>query len=83
MSTNPRSTSVQSVERALKLVRLLASSGQVRLSEASRAIGVPASTAHRLLAALQNEDFATHVPPSRYYLAGPALHAVMAAVDKA
>jgi len=46
---------------------------KVRLSEASQAIGVARSTAHRLMAMLQYHGFVSRDPRSRAYVAGPAL----------
>lgn len=43
---------IESVDNALKLLLLLGEQPQIRLSEATRYLGVASSTAHRLLAML-------------------------------
>ena len=54
---------VQSVARALSLMRLLAQEdGGSRLSDVARAAGLPVSTAHRLLTTLEQQGFAQFEP---------------------
>lgn len=56
---------VQSVTRALSLLRLMAQGdGGVRLSDLARAAGLPVSTAHRLLTTLEQQGFAQFEPVS-------------------
>ena len=43
---------IESVDKALRLIRLLGDQPEIRLSEAARYLGVASSTAHRLLAML-------------------------------
>ena len=64
---------IESVDNALRLLRLLRDQTQVRVSDASRSIGVARSTAHRLLAMLQHHGFVRQDAESRAYVAGPAL----------
>lgn len=62
------------VSRAIGLVRVLAESdGPVTVSETAKRLGLPASTAHRLLRLLVDENIATHLPESRQYDAGAEL----------
>lgn len=54
---------VQSVVRALSLLRLMAQGeGGARLSDLARAAGLPVSTAHRLLTTLEQQGFAQFHP---------------------
>jgi DNA-binding IclR family transcriptional regulator len=63
---------IASVDRALRLLFLVAERSRVRLSEASEALGVAPSTAHRLLAMLVFHDLVRQ--EDRYaYVPGPAL----------
>ena len=55
---------IESVDKALKLVLLLAEQPEIRLSEATRYLGVASSTAHRLLAMLQYRGFVRQDPAS-------------------
>lgn len=64
---------IESVDRALRLLRMFRTAPQVRLSEAREALGVGQSTAHRLLAMLVYHEFVDQDPVSRAYRAGPAL----------
>jgi len=74
-NTIPKSPTypIESVDNALKLLHLLRERSHLRVSEASNAIGVARSTAHRLLAMLQHHGFVRQDPFSRAYVAGPAL----------
>ncbi len=64
---------IESVDNALKLLLLFAEQKAMSVSEASRAIGVAPSTAHRLLSMLQYYDFVVQNPTTRFYEAGPTL----------
>lgn len=64
---------IESVDNALRLLRLLRERAEVRVSDASREIGVARSTAHRLLAMLQHHGLVQQDEASRAYVAGPAL----------
>ena len=59
---------IESVDNALRLLLLLGEQPQVRLSEASRYLGVASSTAHRLLAMLAYRGFVRQDPVSKAYL---------------
>jgi DNA-binding IclR family transcriptional regulator len=71
---------IESVDNALKLLLLLGEQPQIRLSEATRYLGVASSTAHRLLAMLAYRGFVRQDPLSKAYLPGPALTGVAFAV---
>lgn len=71
---------IESVDNALKLLLLLGEQPQIRLSEATRYLGVASSTAHRLLAMLTYRDFVRQDPDSKAYLPGPALTSVAFAI---
>ena len=71
---------IESVDNALKLLLLLGEQPQIRLSEATRYLGVASSTAHRLLAMLAYRGFVRQDPVSKAYLPGPALTSVAFAI---
>jgi DNA-binding IclR family transcriptional regulator len=71
---------IESVDNALKLLLLLGEQPQIRLSEATRYLGVASSTAHRLLAMLTYRGFVRQDPVSRAYLPGPSLTGVAFAI---
>lgn len=71
---------IESVDNALKLLLLLGEQPQIRLSEATRYLGVASSTAHRLLAMLAYRGFVRQDPDSKAYLPGPALTSVAFAI---
>ena len=64
---------VDTVHNALRLLQLLASAGEVRVSRVAEALGVAVSTAHRLVSQMEYDDFVSQDPVSRLYRAGPAL----------
>ncbi|SDG98572.1 DNA-binding transcriptional regulator, IclR family [Sinosporangium album] len=64
---------IGSVDKALRLLRVLSEDRELRVSDASREIGVARSTAHRLLEMLQLHGFAQQDPLTRAYAPGPAL----------
>ncbi len=66
---------IASVDRALRLLVLVAERSRIRLSEASEALGVAPSTAHRLLAMLVFHDLVRQ-EDRHGYVPGPALAAV-------
>lgn len=62
---------VQSVVRALSLLRLIAQrDGGARLSDLARAAGLPVSTAHRLLTTLEQQGFAQFEPAGAVWHVG-------------
>lgn len=64
---------VESVHRALVLLKLLIEEGTLGVTEAASALEVNASTAQRLLATLVQDGFAAQ-GKDRKYSVGPALH---------
>jgi len=74
------SNPIESVDNARKLLLLLGEQPQIRLSEATRYLGVRPSTAHRLLAMLAYRGFVRQDPDSKAYLPGPALTSVAFAI---
>ena len=64
---------IESVDKALKLLLLLGDQPEIRLSEATRYLGVASSTAHRLLAMLAYRGFVRQDPVSKAYLPGPGV----------
>ncbi|HEY1839366.1 MAG TPA: IclR family transcriptional regulator [Mycobacterium sp.] len=71
---------IESVDKALKLLLLLGEQPEIRLSEATRYLGVASSTAHRLLAMLAYRGFVRQDPASKAYRPGPALTSVAFAI---
>ncbi|MGH3532296.1 MAG: IclR family transcriptional regulator [Mycobacterium sp.] len=71
---------IESVDKALRLLLLLGERSEIRLSEATRYLGVASSTAHRLLAMLTYRGFVRQDPASKAYLPGPALTGVAFAI---
>src|ERR1700739_3165301 len=71
---------IESVDNALKLLLLLGERPQIRLSEATRYLGVAPSTAHRLRAMLAYRGFVRQDPVSKAYLPGPSLTSVAFAI---
>jgi DNA-binding IclR family transcriptional regulator len=66
---NPRSKTVQSVDRAIALLRAVANSdGPISLAELSQACGIERPTAWRLLWTLETNGLIEKVPPSHYRL---------------
>ena len=65
---------IESVDNALKLVLLLGERPEIRMSEASRYLGVASSTAHRLLAMLQYRGFVRQDPVVEGLSAGSGPH---------
>lgn len=64
---------IESVDNALRLLLTFREQPSLRVAEASRALGVAPSTAHRLLAMLQYHGFVVQDPKSKAYRAGAAL----------
>lgn len=79
MRKNDSAVSAQSARRALRLVLMLAESGQLRVTDVSRVLEVAPSTAHRLLTALEQEGMAARSSTGRRYVVGPAFVAATAA----
>lgn len=65
---------VQSVERASRLLKLLATTpGYVRLADLAESAGLAKSTTHGLLQTLVREGLVEHDPASRHYRLGNGL----------
>lgn len=71
--SHPPAYPIESVDKALQLILMLRKATTIRLTEASGALGVAPSTAHRLLAMLEYRGFVQRDPLSRAYAAGPVL----------
>jgi len=71
---------VQSVERALELLEILAQSGKwMGISELATISGQPIGTVHRLLQTLVARRYVTRNGRTRRYALGPAAHALAGA----
>jgi DNA-binding IclR family transcriptional regulator len=71
---------IESVDNALRLLNLFRGQKVVRVSDASRTLGVARSTAHRLLAMLSYHGFVEQDADTRVYVPGPALRQLGASV---
>jgi IclR family acetate operon transcriptional repressor len=61
----------------LRLLKAVAGAGEAPgLSALAREVGLPRTTAHRLLAALESEGFVAHAPGDQTYRPGPELTAL-------
>ena len=67
---------IESVDNALKILLLLGERKAIRLTDASKYLGVASSTAHRLLAMLQYRGFVRQNADTKAYEPGPALSSV-------
>lgn len=77
--TTDEARRVPAVERAFRLVRLLAARGAVSLSQAVEATGMNKSTAYYILRALAAENVVVYDEERRTYELGPALVEIGAA----
>lgn len=64
---------IESVDSALRLLKLVAADETVTVSSAARSLDVAPSTAHRLLAMLQHHGLVEHAPAGKTYTLGPWL----------
>ena len=65
---------IESVAKALRVLALFeGTNAPLRLVDASRALGLPQSSTHRLLATLQSLGYVERDPRRRTYYAGPSL----------
>ena len=69
----PPGTTISSVDNALRLLLLFRDNRSLRVTDAAAALGVAGSTAHRLLATLQDHAFVEQDSETRAYRPGPAL----------
>lgn len=73
---------MSSVDNALRLILLVSGRDLVRVTDVSNELNVGASTAHRLLTALETRGFVGHDDRSRTYYPGPALTDIALAVER-
>src|ERR1700722_11312461 len=64
---------LESVDNVLRLLMLFGDGHPVRVVDASAALGVARSTAHRLLTTLEHRGFVRQDPMTRAYLVGDTL----------
>ncbi|MGH3327908.1 MAG: IclR family transcriptional regulator [Streptomycetales bacterium] len=69
----PGNPAIDSVDKALQVLLLLRSRGQLRVTDVSDHLGVARSTAHRLLSTLALRGFVSRDPFTRTYRNGPVL----------
>ena len=67
------SSTLASVDNALRVLHLLRRSGPLRLSEIAQDLDVGASTAHRLVSTLRDQRFVRQESHGRRYELGPAM----------
>ena len=72
-SPSPGGNHASSADSALRVVRLLAERGMLRVSDAAAELGVAPSTAHRLLTVLLSQGFAAQASRNGPYVPGPVL----------
>ncbi|MDA7949428.1 MAG: helix-turn-helix domain-containing protein [Hyphomicrobiaceae bacterium] len=70
VKTSQSAQSVQSLDRALALLELIAQEDGLTLSELAQRAGVPPSTAHRILSTLQVHDYVMHDEERGLWLVG-------------
>jgi DNA-binding IclR family transcriptional regulator len=74
---------IESVDSALRLLRMFLETDRIRISEAAAHLEVAPSTAHRLMAMLQYHDFVVQDRRTHEYLPGPNLTRIgMAATEQ-
>jgi DNA-binding IclR family transcriptional regulator len=64
---------IESVDSALRLLRMFLDTERIRISEAAAGLGVAPSTAHRLMAMLQYHEFVVQDGRTHEYMPGPNL----------
>src|ERR1700735_217287 len=64
---------IESVDRALTLIASFEHTDTIKITEASRALGVSRSTAYRLLSLLEHREFMQQYSASKAFHPGPAL----------
>ena len=70
LRTAQSATSVQSLDRALGLLELIAGADGLTLTELAQRAGMPPSTAHRILGTLQAHDYVMHDEEHGLWLIG-------------
>lgn len=73
---------LQTVDRALQLLRTIASRGEMSLTEVSGALQISPSMAHRLLRTCTEAGYLRQDIPNGPYAVGPALHQISADVSR-
>jgi IclR family acetate operon transcriptional repressor len=73
MSGRGPSYPINSVARALELLKMLRHNQRLRVTEVSRELKLAPSTAHRLLAMFEQADLLSHHERNSFYTIGPAL----------
>ncbi|MFJ6359187.1 IclR family transcriptional regulator [Pseudarthrobacter oxydans] len=73
---------IESVDNALRLLLLFESQPSIRLTDASKYLGVASSTAHRLMGALLYRGFVRRNSSTRAYEPGQALSSIAFAVSR-
>ena len=64
---------LESLDRGLAVLELVADRGEIRLAEVARILGVSRATAHRVLSALQDRRFVEHRGDEHVYTLGSAV----------
>lgn len=73
---------IESVDNALRLLLLFETRPSIRLTDASKYLGVASSTAHRLLGMLLYRGFVRQNPQTRAYEPGQALSSIAFAIRR-
>lgn len=73
---------IESVDNALRLLLLFETRPSIRLTDASKYLGVASSTAHRLLGMLLYRGFVRQNPETKAYEPGQALSSIAVAVQR-
>jgi DNA-binding IclR family transcriptional regulator len=71
---------IESVAKASRILAMLSTTSQLKLSDVAEQLGVSVSTAHRLLTTLEDEQFLQQSSPSRLYEPGDRLLALAQAL---
>ncbi|MDA3856786.1 MAG: helix-turn-helix domain-containing protein [Roseovarius sp.] len=80
---NPKTEGVQSVARALRLLKLLSLNDEgLRVSDIARQAGLAVSTTHRLLTTLERQHFTQFEPDGALWHVGREAFAVGAAFGR-
>src|SRR5262245_23130060 len=77
-----KEANLESVDNALRLLLMLGAHERIRVSDVASALGVAASTSHRLLATLKYRGFVEQ-QPDRTYTRGPAFQKLSGAAGPA
>lgn len=70
VSPDANGVTVQALDRGLQLLGILAKDGKVTLTELAMRVGMPPSTAHRLLVTLQKRGFAEFADATQEWMIG-------------